>query len=153
MGDVTNAPVHADERPPRSTVATAIRYLLVGGVAFAFDVGLLALLHQVLGVRLELATPLAFITSFFVTFLLQRALTFQTKKNSAVSLLRYAILVAFNTVAVTAIVTLGTAAGAPWIVGKVVAVVVTTVWNFFAYRHWVFPRASSPSPSPSVPTV
>jgi putative flippase GtrA len=153
MGGVTTDPTPAATRPSRSTLETAIRYLLVGGLAFAFDVGILALLHEVFGVWLELATPLAFVASFFVTFLLQGALTFQTEKRTGASLLRYAILVAANTLAVTAIVSIGTAAGAPWLVGKIVAVVVTTIWNFFAYRHWVFPATPSPTASPSSPPL
>ncbi|MCG7418489.1 GtrA family protein [Microbacterium sp. ACRRU] len=123
---------------------SAVRYLVVGGGAFLVDVGLLALLHDVFGVPLVAATPTAFLLSFAVTFLLQRTFTFGTEAGLATSAAKYTALVAFNTVATTGIVAAGSALGLPWIVGKVVAVVSTTVWNYFAYRFWIFARRSRP---------
>lgn len=123
-----------------TVLPTAFRYLLVGGVAFSFDVALLALLHDVIGWPLEPSTAMAFVISFFATFALQRTLTFRTTANPLISLVKYGSLVAFNTVAVTTVVSLIASTGAPWLVGKVVAVTMTTTWNFFAYRHWIFPR-------------
>ncbi|GAA5204226.1 GtrA family protein [Microbacterium jejuense] len=118
--------------------SSAVRYLVVGGFSFLFDVGVLWLLHDVLHVALAIATPVAFLLSFAVTYTLQRTVAFRAADGIAPSVLRYAILVAVNTVATTAIVWAGDAIGLPWIVGKIAAVVATTVWNYFAYRYWVF---------------
>ncbi|MBD3942032.1 GtrA family protein [Microbacterium sp. NEAU-LLC] len=118
--------------------SSAVRYLVVGGFSFLFDVGVLWLLHDVLHVALAIATPVAFLLSFAVTYTLQRTVAFRAADGIAPSVLRYAILVAVNTVATTAIVWAGDALGLPWIVGKVAAVVATTIWNYFAYRYWVF---------------
>jgi len=115
-----------------------VRYLVVGGFSFLFDVGVLWLLHDVLHVALPIATPIAFLLSFAVTYTLQRTVAFRATDGIAPSALRYAILVAVNTVATTAIVWAGDAIGLPWIVAKVAAVAATTVWNYFAYRYWVF---------------
>lgn len=118
---------------------SAVRYLVVGGGAFLIDVGLLALLHDVFGVPLVVATPTAFLLSFAVTYLLQRTFTFSSDTGVASSAIKYTALVAFNTVATTGIVAGVAALGLPWVVGKVVAVGSTTVWNYFAYRYWIFP--------------
>ena len=126
---------------------SAVRYLLVGGVAFLVDVSLLALLHDWLAVPLVIATPAAFLLSFGVTYFLQRLLTFGTESSVASSAVKYTALVAFNTIATTAIVAGVAALGPAWIIGKIVAVASTTVWNYFAYRYWVFAaprRKSSP---------
>ncbi|MEV7874835.1 GtrA family protein [Microbacterium sp. NPDC089188] len=118
---------------------SAVRYLIVGGGAFLIDVGLLALLHDVIGLPLVVATPTAFLLSFAITYLLQRTFTFSSDAGVASSAIKYTALVAFNTVATTGIVAGVAALGLPWVVGKIVAVGSTTVWNYFAYRYWVFP--------------
>ncbi len=117
---------------------SAVRYLVVGGFCFAVDLGLLWVAHEVLGVPLAIATPVAFLASFVVTYTLQRVIAFTSESRVAPSVLRYAMLVAFNTAATTAIVWAFEATALGWIGGKVAAVVATTVWNYFAYRYWVF---------------
>jgi len=117
---------------------SAVRYLVVGGFCFAVDLGLLWVAHELLGVALAIATPVAFLASFVVTYTLQRVVAFTSEARVAPSVLRYATLVAFNTVATTVIVWAFEDTSLGWIAGKVAAVVATTVWNYFAYRYWVF---------------
>ncbi|MFJ4224660.1 GtrA family protein [Microbacterium sp. NPDC089695] len=116
----------------------AVRYLMVGGFCFVVDVFLLWLAHDVLGVPLPIATTVAFLASFAVTYTAQRVIAFASDSRVVPSVARYTALVAFNTVATTGIVWAVDALGAGWLTGKVIAVVATTVWNYFAYRHWVF---------------
>ncbi|SIT88788.1 Putative flippase GtrA (transmembrane translocase of bactoprenol-linked glucose) [Microbacterium sp. RU33B] len=122
----------------RAWSSSAVRYLAVGGFSFLFDVFVLWLLHEVFLVPLTISTPVAFLTSFAVTYTLQRTVAFRATDGVAPSVVKYAILVGVNTVATTAIVWAADALGLPWIVGKVAAVVTTTIWNYFAYRYWVF---------------
>ncbi len=117
---------------------SAVRYLLVGGFCFVVDVALLWLAHDVLGVPLAIATPVSFLASFAVTYTLQRVVAFASDSKVVPSVARYTALVAFNTLATTGIVWIVDQTGAGWFVGKVVAVVATTIWNYFAYRYWVF---------------
>lgn len=124
--------------PGRIWSHSAVRYLVVGGFCFLVDVALLWLAHDVLGIPLAIATALAFLLSFAVTYTLQRIVAFSSDAGVVMSVGRYTALVIFNTLATTAIVWAIAATGSPWIVGKVAAVVATTVWNYFAYRHWVF---------------
>ncbi|WP_181408429.1 GtrA family protein [Schumannella sp. 10F1B-5-1] len=122
----------------------ALRYLLVGGFCFLVDFALLALLKAVLGWPVWIATGVAFLVSFVVTYTLQRLVAFSADTPHGRALVRYAILVAINTVASSLIVagldTLLDSAGFTqgWAIGKIVATAITTVWNYFAYRYWVF---------------
>lgn len=125
-----------------------VRYLLVGGFCFVVDVALLWIAHEWLGVPLPIATPLAFLASFAVTYTMQRVVAFASDSKMVPSVARYTALVAFNTLATTGIVWAVDALAGGWFVGKVLAVVATTVWNYFAYRYWVF--ASSPARSSDV---
>lgn len=122
----------------RLWASNPVRYVVVGGAAFIIDISLLALFYEVLHIPLAVSTPMAFLLSFAITFLLQRTIAFGSQGKLASSAVRYTILVAANTVATTAIVTSAAALGLPWELGKVIAVGSTTVWNYFAYRHWIF---------------
>lgn len=122
--------------------STAARYLVVGVAAFALDVGMLALLHDSVGLPVWLATGVSFLLSFFFTYFLQRR-AFRTRVGHGGALARYIALVGLNTVATSVIVQALSASAIGWLGGKVVATCVTTLWNFFAYRFWVFPAASS----------
>jgi len=136
------------ERRPlveRLWARSEIRYLVVGGLCFLADIAFLWLLHDVARLPLAIATPIAFLGSFAVTYTLQRVLAFNSDAAVAPSVLRYAILVAFNTVAVTAIVWAVDAAIGSWLTGKILAVISTTIWNYFAYRYWVFARPKDES--------
>lgn len=117
---------------------TAVRYLFAGGLAFLVDVGVLALLKNVFGWPLWLATGAAFVISFFFTYTIQRFFSFESTSAHGVALLKYAALVGFNTLAVVFIVTMINPTPLGWLGGKVIATVVSTVWNYFAYRYWVF---------------
>lgn len=120
-----------------------VRYLIVGGFCFLADVAILWVAHDVLGVPLPIATPVAFLASFAITYTMQRVIAFGSKSPVGTSVFRYTLLVIFNTIATTGIVWAAPALGLPWIVGKLVAVVATTIWNYFAYRHFVFRPAKS----------
>lgn len=120
--------------------SSLVRYLVMGGLSFAFDFGLLWLLYDIAGVPLTVATPTAFLASFVVTYTLQRLFAFRATASVAPSVVRYALLVVANTALTTGIVALADSAGWPWAAGKLIAVAVTTVGNYFAYRYWVFAR-------------
>lgn len=124
---------------------SVVLFLLVGGLAFLVDVGLLALFHEVLRIPLAVATPVAFLLSFAFTFLMQRSVTFKTDAGVLPSAIKYTLLVAFNTVATTLMVEGWAQLGWGWVGGKVLAVGSTTVWNYFLYRYWIFPGRSSAS--------
>lgn len=117
---------------------SAVRYLVTGGFCFVVDAGMIWVGHDLLGVPLAVATPVAFLLSFVVTYALQRIVAFGADNGVAPSALRYTALVGVNMIATTVIVWAISATGAPWIVGKVIAVAATTIWNFFLYKNWVF---------------
>lgn len=127
---------------------SGVRYLLVGGSAFLVDLGLLALFYNVFGWKLWIATTIAFLLSFAYTYSMQRVFAFGSKAPQGGALVRYAVLVIFNTVATALIVSAIDTTFAGWVGGKLVATAATTIWNYFIYRYWVFAHRS---PSPAGP--
>lgn len=130
---------------------TAVRYLIAGGLSFIVDFGLLALLRQVLDWPLWIATAVAFLVSFVFNYLVQRIFSFGSTTPHGVALVKYTALVAFNTVATVVIVDLVNQTAAGWGAGKVLSTALTTVWNYFAYRYWVFRDRRPASPSGDEP--
>jgi putative flippase GtrA len=118
-----------------------IKFLAVGVASFAIDLGLLALLHEGAGVDLWIATPVAFLASLVFNFLVQRKFTFQSDERAHVSFLKYGALVVFNVVATDVIVNVIAGSGQSYAIGKVIATVATTGWNFLLYKHWIFKAA------------
>lgn len=126
--------------PPRRAFGRngVARYLFAGGAAFIVDLGLLAVFREVLGWPTWFAAGLAFLVSFAFTYTVQRYFTFDSRSPQGLAMLRYTMLVAFNTLATAAIVAFVDFADGGWFLGKVIATSVTTVWNYFLYRYWVF---------------
>ena len=119
---------------------SALRYLIAGVVAFLFDLGMLALFREVFGWPTWLAAGVAFVLSFAFTYTIQRVFSFGSDAPHGRALFRYTVLVVFNTIATALVVGLIDQTAAGWIVGKVAATVLTTIWNYFIYRFWVFAK-------------
>ncbi len=116
---------------------SGFRYLLVGGSSFILDFGVLYVLHEIAEIRLWISTGIAFLCSFFYNFTLQKVFAFSSQAHTPRSLVKYILLVGFNTVATIGIVAvLYVYIG--WIAAKIVSTVMTTVWNYLAYRHIIF---------------
>jgi putative flippase GtrA len=116
---------------------SALRYLAVGGTSFLVDFSLLYVFHELFGIRLWISTGIAFLASFFFNFTFQKIFAFSSKAHRGWSLVKYILLVGFNTIATIGIVALlYTYIG--WEFAKVVSTVLTTVWNYLAYRYVVF---------------
>ncbi|MFC8304089.1 GtrA family protein [Specibacter sp. NPDC057265] len=131
-----------------------MRFLLVGGLSFAIDLGLLVLLHEGFAVDLWIATPIAFLSSLVFNFLAQRSFTFESTRGRGSSMIRYGALVVFNTFMTDVIVNLFHNLDLTYTVGKIVATALTMIWNFFLYKHWVFhSTVSTANEKPSSVTV
>jgi len=129
--------------------SSAVRYLVIGGLSFLLDFGLLALCYRVFGWPLWLATASGFLGSFFFNFFLQRRFSFRASTPLLGGVFRYSLLLAANTVATIVIVEFFERVGAGILIGKIIATVATTLWNFFLYKHWVFPRTVPHLPEPA----
>jgi putative flippase GtrA len=113
-------------------------YLAVGGVAFVVDLGLLIVGRDALGWPLPVASAAAFWAGLLVSYVMQRFLTFRSQRSSWHSLWRYGVLVAVNSLATVLIIALFDSIGWGYVVGKFVSTALTTLWNYAAYKSWVF---------------
>jgi putative flippase GtrA len=117
---------------------SATRYLIIGGLSFAVDFGVLFVAHGMLGVALPVAAAAAFLTSFAVNFGLNRVWSFGSRAPVGRQLARYVTLVAVNTVLTVLLVSGLAAVGVQYLVAKAIVTACLVVLNYVAYRVWVF---------------
>lgn len=134
---------------------SAVRYLIVGGLSFAVDFGLLVLLREVFRWDVGIASATAFLSSLVFNFAVQRKFSFESAHKTHVSMIRYGILVVANTLATVLIVQLLMPTVLGYLGGKVISTAAMTIWNFFLYQHWVFgqkPTHRGPQQHKHLPT-
>lgn len=114
-------------------------YLGTGVASLVVDMGGLYLLHAILGVQVGVAAVISFLASFAVNFTLNQRMTFRADTGgSPGQLVRFTILVGFNTVVTGLAVSSLTAAGLHFMIAKLLVVATLFVFNYFVLRHWVF---------------
>jgi putative flippase GtrA len=129
----------------KSNIVSVLVYGLVGGTAFLVDLGSLVLLRDVAHWVLPVATACALLAGLLTSYFMQRFLTFRQSTVSWHSLWKYAILVTVNWGATLLIIHLVESAGISYVLGKVLATAVITIWNYFIYRFWIFRGSSAPA--------
>jgi putative flippase GtrA len=127
------------------------RFAVVGGIGFGTDIALLWLLHGLAHMWLPLATALAYLVAFAISFVLSREWVFPDAGGMRRQLYRYLWLVAgvllLTVAGVQALVWLGV----PYLIAKLLTSGVVALVNYVASRWWVFritPVEMSPEPEP-----
>jgi putative flippase GtrA len=131
-------------RPSAVSSRRALGYLAVGVAGFAVDFGLLVLMREVVALPVWLAATIAFWASLGVVFLTNKYVTFDARGAGPRQLLRYFCLLAVNYLVTLGVIALAERIGVGYQIGKIAAVALTTVWNYFAYEFWVFRRRGAP---------
>lgn len=117
----------------------AVKYLVVGVLSFAIDLGVLMIALKVVGLPLWLATSCGFWCSFSVNFALSRHWTFDAAvSRSTGQLLRYGALVGINYVVTVVAVTMLHRAGLGALEARTLVLVLLTGSTFVLYKRWVF---------------
>ncbi len=126
------------DRARRPVSASLPRFLVIGALSFAVDLGTLFVAHGVLRIWLPLATTLAYAVAFTINFSLNRFWAFGSTAAVGHQVARYLLLTGVNYVVTVAVVTGLAAAGLQYLVAKVIAATVIAAGNYLAYRLWVF---------------
>ena len=120
--------------------SSLLRYLGVGGLAFAVDFALTVGLRDLAHWPLWLAVGIGYLGGFCLNFFLQRNFSFGSSKGYSWSLIWYLLLVGFNWGATTVAMYLFEGLGLATAIGKIICTAMTTAWNYPAYRFLVFPQ-------------
>ena len=123
-----------------------IRYVLVGGSVYVLEL-IVILVGQQSGLSDVAAVALAFWIGLSISFLLQKFVTFGDARTHHRVILKQvaavATLIVFNFV-FTIVLTKLTADVLPAAVSRTIALLITTLWNFYLYRTSIFRTAANP---------
>jgi putative flippase GtrA len=122
------------------------RYLLVGGSVYVLELGVILLAQQA-GASSVVAVGIAFWTGLIVSFVLQKFVTFSDKRTHtrvlAKQFLAVSALVLWN-FAFTLAVTKLLSSHLPPTVTRTIALLITTLWNFYLYKTSIFRQPDNP---------
>ena len=140
----------------KSRAAEIIRFALTGGVCFVVELAVLILLKGRFGVDTLIATPIAFLISVILNYLLCVIWVFRGAKNrgagakagflitSVIGLgLNEALMLLFRMLLGedAVILTLGTRVVNMYVLNKCLATLIVMIWNYFSKRAVLYRRA------------
>ena len=116
------------------------RYILAGGLSYTIELGFLLAIHRYTHASAEISTAIAFWIGLLTSFFLQKLFAFRDYKKTIHAITNqitsYALLVGFNY-----LFTIFVVAAFPsrlLILSRTLALVMTTVWNYFLYKRLIF---------------
>lgn len=116
----------------------AVRFLVVGGIGFVVDAGLVYVLSH-LGISPIVARIPAIGTAILVTWILNRRLTFEVKRpGSTRELLRYLGVATVSALLNFALYSALVTAGVRPVIAVAAATVALVAFSFFGYRIFAF---------------
>ena len=122
------------------------RYVVIGASVYALEL-VIIVIAQSFGASAVLAVGLSFWLGLFVSFILQKVVTFGDKRTHRKILVpqiaAFSLLVLFN-FGFTILVTKILSAWIPAVVTRTIALAITTVWNYFLYKTRIFKADGSP---------
>jgi putative flippase GtrA len=131
------------------------RYLIVGGSIYLLELVIIVVMQQ-LGSSPTWAVAVSFWVGTFISFLLQKFVTFGDKRTHHKVVLAQAIavvaLVIFNfffTVAFTHLMQ----HHLPAVVSRTIALGITVVWNFYLYKTKIFTPSLHEKNKPVIPII
>lgn len=119
---------------------TLIRYCVVGGLSYFFELIILFILYELFGIQRIVATGIAFWFGLIIAFILQKIFAFKDysreKKSIAKQSVFYALLVVWNYIFTLIIVSIMPENYLFY--SRTLALIITTIWNFLVYKYLIF---------------
>ena len=140
----------------KGRMAEAIRFALTGGVCFLVELAVLILLKEKLGIDTLIATPIAFLVSVILNYLLCVVWVFRGAKNKGAGakagfLITSLIGLGLNELLMllfrltlgedTVILTLAGRQISMYVLNKCLATLIVMIWNYFSKRAVLYRKA------------
>jgi putative flippase GtrA len=125
--------------------ASLVGFILINGLTFCVDLGLLTVLHSLLGMPLWLSITIAYSCAFALAYVLNRLFNFRSHAAVGKQFAVYAAVVVVNYLVWILGVGAGAAAlGLEYHLARVLAGVCEGIYMYCALRWIVFRRAAAP---------
>jgi putative flippase GtrA len=129
------------EAPVRSLIRRKlVRYLLAGGVTAGLEYISFLALYAALQPGLVVPNTLSFLVGLLSSFTLNRLWVFDHKQHKRVhhQFVQYGILICLNLLVTNLVIVGCRQLDIEPFIGKIVAMAVTTAWNFAIYKYVIF---------------
>lgn len=113
------------------------KYIGIGGVCAVFELCLFTVFGLV-GMGIYASNISAVVIATVANYMLNKFWAFESKKNSAKSLVLYVCLFMFNLFFSSQFIVILTGAGIHKVVAKLGSMVLITCWNFILYKKVIF---------------
>jgi len=115
------------------------RYVISGLISASAEYTILLVLTEFAGLWYILSNTVAYVSGFWLSFLLNRFWSFKSKDNLLRQLLLYCILFVFNLILTNMFLYILTSvAGIPYAISKVFVMGVAVLWNFIIYKKIIY---------------
>lgn len=123
---------------------TAVRYCFIGGLSYFIELVALFGLFKAFGLPRTVATGISFWVGLVIAFMLQKKFAFKDY-NAEVKVMAkqgvfYGLLIVSNYLFTLAVVSVFP--NDLLFFSRTLALAITTIWNFFVYKHFIFGRRS-----------
>ena len=140
----------------KGRTSEVLRFLIAGGICFLVELGMVILLKGKLGIDTLIATPVAFLVSVTLNYILCVAWVFRGNKNQSAGAkagflitsliglgLNELLMLLFRLVLgeETVILTLGGKDISMYVLNKCLATLIVMIWNDFAKRTGLYRKA------------
>jgi len=120
------------------------RYLFVGGVVYAFELAVIVL-AQAYGATAVSAVAISFCLGTAVSFFLQKLITFGDKRmhhRVLIPQLIATILLILWNLGFSVLLTKLLQHHTPAVIARTIALLITTIWNFYLYKTRIFKNSN-----------
>ncbi len=118
-----------------------LHYLIAGASAFFVEYGCFYVLYTIFNIHLIIANSVSFLLGLLTSFFLNRLWTFSNNsytKKATHQLVFYVVLAVINLLLTNVLLEALARFGVDPRFGKILAMIITSLWNFFLFRAVVF---------------
>ncbi|HHW48642.1 MAG TPA: GtrA family protein [Clostridiaceae bacterium] len=115
------------------------RYVISGLISACVEYTMLLVLTEFAGIWYILSNTIAYVSGFWLSFLLNRFWSFKSKDNILRQLLLYSMLFICNLVLTNMLLYLLTSVtGIPYAISKIFVMGIAVLWNFIIYKKIIY---------------
>lgn len=118
----------------------AMSYLIIGSTVYLFEISLIYLLQKI-GLNSVLSVAISFWSGLVLSFILQKFVTFNDKRTAKkivlIQVFKLGLLLLFNFLFTLALTKLLDSL-LPAVICRTIALLITTIWNYYFYKHGIF---------------
>lgn len=130
---------HLSEFINYNTFFQFVKYIITGILSAGSEMGILVFFKEIVHIHTIIANSIAYLTVFWINFLLSRYWSFKSKADLGVQLRQYGLLFLFNLALSNLLIySLTKYLGMHYIIAKIIIMALIVAWNFIIYKKIIY---------------